>query len=274
MKTFALIIALEIVCRAASLAGELVILGPHGGRVLVLDSTTIPNVEYLVNKERRLEIALLDRKRKAIQPSKQKVSVSLSRPYSNRVIDVEVKKRGGVFFTDPIPEGRFFTISIAVTATPGARSVSAHADHDETLMPSGKPRYLDVSANEGKGALVGVPDPVDEVFIEIAKVWHQLEWEYINEDYGKLEERAEALCALLKALPGKAGDKAQDVRPMVDAMLKDVASLMAASAGRAVRKATENVFAFKAKLMKLQAMVPSQSSYRRIVERDFRYRTE
>ncbi len=68
--------------------------------MIFLDSTTIPNVEFVVNKDGRAEIALLDKERKPIALAEQTVTVTAGARTSAKKLKVE--KQGDIFVTDPL----------------------------------------------------------------------------------------------------------------------------------------------------------------------------
>ena len=71
------ILALSLTAFALVATGhEAVTIGPNGGRVVYLDSTEVPNVEFIVNAESRAEIYLLDKDRQPLALDKITVEVT------------------------------------------------------------------------------------------------------------------------------------------------------------------------------------------------------
>ena len=137
MKTKLVIITAVAAFAASAFAHERITIGPKGGRVIYLDSTTIPNVEFVVNKDGRAEIALLDKDRKPIALAEQTVTVTGGSRASTKKLKVE--KQGDVFLTEPVPAGAPYTVVMQIKEKPDAKALTARVNYNPTPAKSGKP---------------------------------------------------------------------------------------------------------------------------------------
>ena len=98
MKTNIALLSLVLTLTSLSHGHEAVTIGPNGGRVLYVDSSTTPNVEVIVNKEGRAEISLLDKDRKPIPLTTQTLSVTAGPRTEAKKLTTEAQ--GTKFLTD------------------------------------------------------------------------------------------------------------------------------------------------------------------------------
>src|SRR5688572_1935417 len=138
-----------LVLATSAFAHERITIGPKGGRVVYLDSTTVPNVEFVVNKEERGEITLLDKERKPIALADHAITVTAGPRASAKKLPVE--KAGDGFLTEKVPAGAPYTVVIQVKENAKAKPLIARVNYDPKPAASGKPTYLDDSVNEGSG---------------------------------------------------------------------------------------------------------------------------
>lgn len=188
----------------SAFAHERITLGPKGGRVIFLDSTTIPNVEFIVNKEGRAEITLLDKERKPLTLEERSVIVTAGPRASAKKLKVE--KQGDVFLTEPVPPGAPYTVIMQIKEKPDAKPLTARVNYNPTPAKSGKPDYLDDSVNEGSGPSVKVPEKLEGHWAEITGHHGELKDNFKEKKYEALDEVTQAFTVLLQALPAKSGD--------------------------------------------------------------------
>jgi hypothetical protein len=158
MKT-QLTVLLAAVFATTALAHERITLGPNGGRVLFVDSPATPNVEFLVNKEGRAEISLLDVDRKPLAPAERTLTVTGGPRASARKLATELKD--GRFVTELVPAGAPYAVVIQLKESADAKALTLRVNYDPTLAKSGKPEYLDDSVNDGSGPSIQPPAVAD-----------------------------------------------------------------------------------------------------------------
>jgi hypothetical protein len=258
MKNKLVTLAAVAAFAASAFAHERITLGPKGGRVIFLDSTTIPNVEFVVNKDGRAEIALLDKDRKPIALAEQSVTVTGGPRASTTKLKVE--KQGDIFVTDPVPAGAPYTVVMQIKEKPDAKALTARVNYNPTPAKSGKPDYLDDSVNEGSGPSVKVPEKLDGHWAEINGHHGELKDNFKEKKYEALDEVTQAFTVLLKALPAKSGDKQAAVAAQVDALVKDVDAIAQANAARELSDAAKSLEAVNTGLAALKKNYPDKTA--------------
>ncbi len=254
MKT-KLLLSLALALTTAALAHERITLGPNGGRVIFVDSPTTPNVEFLVNKEGRAEITLLDVDRKPLPPGARTVTVTGGPRASAKRLATELKD--GRFVTEPVPSGAPYAVVLQIKESPDAKALTLRVNYDPTPAKSGKPEYLDDSVNEGSGPSIQVPDTLAGLFGEINQHHAELKDNFKGKKYEPMDEVTQAFTVLLKALPAKSGAQAAAVQPLVDALVADLTAIAHANAARRLPDAAKNVESLNAGLLKLAQHYPS-----------------
>jgi hypothetical protein len=258
MKRILITLITAAVLATASHAHERITIGPKGGRVIYLDSPSIPNVEFLVNKDGQAEIALLDKERKPLALEERNITVTAGPRASAKKLAVE--KKGDAFLTEKIPAGAPYTVVIQIKDKANAKPLFARVNYNPAPAPSGKPTYLDDSVNEGSGPNIKAPDTLDGVFAEINQHHKELTDGLKDKAYEPLGEVTQAFTVLLKAVPAKSGDKQAAVQTQVDVLVKDLAAIAEANAARALDKAAENVKSFNAGLAALKKNFPEKTA--------------
>ena len=241
MKTTLLTFAVATLTGTA-LAHERITIGPKGGRVIYVDSTTTPNVEFLVDPEGRAHIALLDKRREPISLGEQTISVTAGPRASAKKLTAE--KQGDTFVTEKLPGGAPYTVIIQLKEGAAAKPQTLRLNYDPTPAKSGKPQYLDDSVNDGSGPSIKPPDLLDGLFAEINQHHGELKENFKGKKYEALDEVTQAFTVLLNALPGKSGTKAAAVQPQVEALVKDLAAIAEANAERKLTAAAKNLDSF------------------------------
>jgi hypothetical protein len=245
-----LTVLLSAVLATSALAHERLTIGPGGGRVLFVDSITTPNVEFLVNKEGRAEITLLDKDRKPLPPGQRSVVVTGGPRASSKKLAVESK--GDRFVTEPVPAGAPYTVVIQLKEASDAKALTLRVNYDPTPAKSGKPEYLDDSVNDGSGPSIQPPATLEGLFGEINQHHGELKDGFAGKKYEPLDEVTQAFTVLLKALPAKSGDKTAAVQPQVDGLVKDLAVIADANAARKLDDTAKHLESFNAGLAMLK----------------------
>jgi hypothetical protein len=254
MKTNFAILALGAILATSALAHEAVTIGPNGGRVIYLDSQGIPNVEIVVNKEGRAEIALLDKDRKSITLDKQTVVVNAGPRGGAKKLTTEIKD--GKFLTDKLPSGAPFYIVVQLHETVDAKAITLRLNYDPAPAASGKPAYLDDSVNDSSGDNIEVPSTAEGIFAELNQHQKELDDAVPNKKYEAIDEITRAYPKLAKGLPDKSGEKKTAATTAVEKLAKHLTAVHQASAARNLDAGKEDVAAVKATLGELKKLYP------------------
>lgn len=262
MKT-KLIAILALVSTLAT-AHEAVTIGPNGGRVLYVDSQVTPNVEVIVNKEGRAEIALLDKDRKPITDGPQTVSVTAG-PRSD-LKKLAVEKQGAKFVTDKVPDGAPYVIAIQVKEAADAKAITLRLNYDPAPAASGKPNYLDDSVNATSGDNIEVPATAAGIWAELNQHQSELVEGMAEKKYEALDEVTRAYPKLAKGLPAQSGDKKDAAQALVDTLLKHLGDVRAASAARKLDDAKAPAAGVESTLAELKKLYPADVANAKLAE--------
>jgi hypothetical protein len=258
MRTIQLTTVVALLTCTAALAHERITIGPRGGRVVYLDSTEIPSVEFFVDKEQRGRITLLDKERKPMAPAERSVVVTAGPRAGAKKLKIEPEADG--YVTEALPAGAPYTVVIQIKERPGAKGLTARVNYDPTPARSGKPVYIDDSVNEGSGPRLKVPETLDRLFAEINQHHGELKDGFKEKKYEALDEVTQAFTVLLKALPGKSGDKASAVQPQVDTLVADLDAIADANARRTLTDAAKSLDHFDSALISLKKQYPEKTA--------------
>jgi hypothetical protein len=256
MKTNITTLGVAALLASAAFAHEAVTIGPNGGRVLYVDSPTTPNVEVIVNKEGRAEIALLDKDRKLIKPEKQTVTVNAGPRGAAKKLNTEIKD--GKFVTDKVPAGPPYFIVLQLHETEGAQAITLRLNYDPAPAASGKPAYLDDSVNDSSGDNIEVPDTAEGIWAELNQHQKEIEEAVPEKKYEAIDEITRAYPKLAKGLPAKAGDKQKEVSAAVDTLVKHLAAVHEAGAARNPDEAKKAANSVKQALEALKKLFPEK----------------
>lgn len=237
-------------------AHEAVTIGPNGGRVLYVDSPATPNVEVLVNKEGRAEIALLDKDRQPISSGEQTLTATAGPRTALKKLTLE--KQGTKFLTDKMPDGAPYVMVIQIKEAAGARPITLRLNYDPAPAESGKPKYLDDSVNAHSGENIEVPASAAGIWAEINQHQSELTEGVAEKKYEALDEVTRAYPKLAKALPAQSGDKHAAAQPLVDSLVKHLASVREASAARKLDTAAPALEGIGTVLKDLKALYPAE----------------
>lgn len=262
MKTKHILATLAFLTTAA-LAHEAVTIGPNGGRVLYVDSTVTPNVEFIVNAEGKAEISLLDKDRKLITDGAQSLTVTAG-PRSD-LKKLAIEKQGTKFITEKVPDGAPYTIAIQLKESADAKTITLRLNYD-TALENGKPKYLDDSPNLTSGDNIEVPTTAAGIWAELNQ--HQLEiTEAVPEKkYEAIDEITRAYPKLAKGLPAVSGDKKDAVQALVDTLVKHLASVREASAARKLDEAKPGMEGIASTLAELKKLYPADVANAKLAE--------
>lgn len=262
MKTKHILATLAFLTTAA-LAHEAVTIGPNGGRVLYVDSTVTPNVEFIVNAEGKAEISLLDKDRRPITDGAQSLTVTAG-PRSD-LKKLAIEKQGTKFVTEKVPDGAPYTIAIQLKESADAKAITLRLNYDTTLE-NGKPKYLDDSPNLTSGDNIEVPATAAGIWAELNQ--HQLEiTEAVPEKkYEAIDEITRAYPKLAKGLPAQSGDKQAAAQALVDTLVKHLASVREASAARKLDEAKPGMEGIASTLAELKKLYPADVANAKLAE--------
>jgi hypothetical protein len=244
-------------------AHEAVTIGPHGGRVLYVDSPVTPNVELLVNSEGKAEICLLDKHREPIVDGSQSISVTVG-PRSEAK-KLAVTKQGPKFVTEALPHRDPYLIVVQLRESAEAKAITLRLNYD-TTPSNGKPKYLDDSPNLTSGDNIEVPTTAAGIWAELNQ--HQLEiTEAVPEkEYEAIDEITRAFPKLARGLPAQSGDKREAAQALVDQLVKHLASVREASAARKLEKTKADMEGIAASLAELKKLYPADVANAKLAE--------
>ena len=120
MKTKIAIIAALVASLAFATAAEK-IKAPNGGRII---DTVTPNAEFLITKDKKVEVRFLDDAGKVVAPAAQTVTVTMGD--RSAPTKLAFTKDGDKLVSDKvIPEGKELPVVVQIKTTPEAKSVAA-----------------------------------------------------------------------------------------------------------------------------------------------------
>jgi hypothetical protein len=263
MKTH-IALAILAITTTAALAHEAVTIGPAGGRVIYVDSTTTPNVELLVNAEGKAEISLLDKDRKPITLDQQTLSVTAGpRSGAKKLI---AEKQGAKFVTDKVPDGAPYTIVMQLKESADAKPIVLRLNYDPEPAESGKPAYLDDSPNLTSGDNIEVPATAAGIWAELNQHQQELIDGLAEKKYEALDEVTRAYPKLAKGLPAQTGDKKDAAQALVDTLVKHLADVRAASAARKLADAKAPAEGVATMLTELKKLYPADVANAKLAE--------
>ena len=247
-----------LVLTPSTFAHERITIGPKGGRVIYLDSTTIPNLELIVKSDGRAEIMLLDKDRKIIAPTEQDISVTAGPRASAKKMKIEKTVDG--YVTEKLPDGAPYVVIVQIKEKPDGKPLTGRLNYDPKPATGGKPTYLDDSVNEGSGPSVKIPESLDGLWAEINGHHGELKDNYKGKKYEQLDEVTQAFTKLLQALPAKSGDKQSTVTPQIGAIIKNVVAIAEANAGRNLDDAKASLDAVNQGVEALKKNYPAKTA--------------
>ena len=254
MKTRITSLAFIALFTVAAFAHEAVTIGPSGGRVLYVDSTTTPNVEIIVNATGQAEISLLDKDRKLISLDKQSVAVNAGPRGTAKKLEVE--KKDGKFVTAKVPEGAPYFIVLQLKETPESKAITLRLNYAPEKAPSGKPAYLDDSVNASSGDNIEVPATAAGIWAELNQHQKELDDAVPNKKYEAIDEITRAYPKLAKGLPAQSGDKQAAATALVEKLVKHLAGIHAASAARKLDDAKADLQGITSAIAELKKLYP------------------
>ena len=252
-----------LVLAGSALGHEAVTIGPDGGRVVYLDSTAVPNVEFLVNAEGRAEIHLLDKDRKPIALDPITIQVTAGPRGGAKKLDGE--KQGTKYITAPVPDGAPFYIVAQIKPSADATALTARLNYDPRPAESGKPAYLDDSVNAHSGDNIAVPDTAAGIWAELNQHQMELVENVTEKKYEALDEVTRAYPILAKGLAAKSGNIA-GTSALIDTLVKHLAAVREAGAARTLDAAKEGMDGIAATLAELKKLYPADVANAKLAE--------
>lgn len=249
------ILALALTATAlVATAHESVTIGPHGGRVVYLDSTEVPNVELFVNAEGRAEIFLLDKDRQPL--ALEKLSVDVTAGSRSNAKKLETEKQGTKVVTSAVPDGAPFYIVAQIKTGMLAKPLTARVFYDPKSAESGKPAYLDDSVNSQSGENIALPDTAAGIWAELNQHQIELVEGVAEKKYEAIDEVTRAYPILVKGVAAQAGDQAA-AAALAETLVKHLASVREASAARTLKASKPGMEGIAAALAELKKLYPS-----------------
>lgn len=111
-----LILAATLVSAASLSAGEKVVAGPKGGRLL---ENTAPQAEFFVNDDRKVEINFYEAS-KPVAPGAQLVAITAEPKTGRKTLEME-KTGTGYVSKAPLPDGEPYRVVVQLRENPDAR---------------------------------------------------------------------------------------------------------------------------------------------------------
>lgn len=255
MKKAILTLTLVTVAHFAT-AHEAVTIGPNGGRVVYLDSTAVPNVEFIVNAEGRAEIHLLDKDRKPL--ALDQITVEVTAGPRGGAKKLEGAAQGTKYVTAALPDGVPYFIVAQIKPAAAAKALTARLNYDPKPVESGKPAYLDDSVNAHSGDNIAVPDTAAGIWAELNQHQMELVENVAEKKYEAIDEVTRAYPILAKGLVEKSGDQSAAAGPLVESLVKHLATVHDASAARTLDAAKDGMSGIAATLTELKALYPDE----------------
>lgn len=262
MKKAILTLALGAVALLAT-AHEAVTIGPNGGRVVYLDSTAVPNVEFLVNAEGKAEIHLLDKDRKPL--ALDQITLEVTAGPRGGAKKLEGAAQGAKYVTGPVPDGAPYYIIAQIKTGAGAKALIARLNYDPTPAASGKPAYLDDSVNASSGDNIAVPDTAAGIWAELNQHQMELVENVAGKKYEAIDEVTRAYPILAKGLAAKSSDLPA-AAGLIDTLVKHLAAVREAGAARTLDAAKDGMAGITATLTELKALYPGDVANAKLSE--------
>ncbi len=262
MRISVSILVLSAVALVAT-AHEAVTIGPNGGRVVYLDSTAVPNVEFIVNAEGKAEIYLLDKDRKPLALDAITVEVTAGpRGGAKKLVG---EAQGTKYVTATLPDGAPYYIVAQIKPDDRARALTARLNYDPKPAESGKPAYLDDSDNAHSGDNIAVPDTAAGIWAELNHHQMELVENVAGKRYEAIDEVTRAYPVLAKGLAAKSGDLPA-ASGLIDALVKHLAAVGDASAARTLDAAKAGMSGIESTLKQLKALYPQEVANAKLAE--------
>lgn len=258
------ILALNLLLAGFGFAHEAVTIGPNGGRVLYVDSTTTPNVEVIVKKEGRAEVSLLDKDRQPIKLAEQSLSITAGPRAEAKKLTIE--KQGTKFLTDKVPDGAPYTMVLQLKEAQDAKAITLRLNYDITPAESGKPMYLDDSVNASSGDNIKVPATAAGIWAELNQHQGELVEGVAEKKYEAIDEVTRAYSKLAHGLPAQSGDKQAAAEPLVETLTKHLETVREASATRNLDQAKPGMEGIAATLTELKKLYPVEVANAKLAE--------
>lgn len=262
MKKTIVTLSLTAIALVAT-AHEAVTIGPNGGRVVYLDSTDVPNAEFLVNAEGRAEIYLLDKDRKPLALDKLTLEVTAGPRGGAKKLEGEAQ--GTKYVTGALPDGAPYFIVAQIKTGGDAKPLTARINYDPKPVESGKPAYLDDSVNAHSGDNIAVPDTAAGIWAEMNQHQMELVENVAEKKYEAIDEVTRAYPILAKGLAAISGDLAA-APALIETLVKHLAAVREASAARTLDAAKDGMEGINGTLKELKALYPDDVANAKLSE--------
>jgi hypothetical protein len=258
MKISSLIAAVFCLLSLQASAHERITIGPRGGRILFVDSTATPNIEFKVNAEGRAEISLLDKNRRIIPLQGQTLTLTAGPRESAKKL--ALTREGDLLISDKLPDGAPYTVVLQLKEAPANKALTLRVRYDSAPAKSGKPVYLDDSVNAGSGPSIKVPDSLEGLFAEVNQHHGELQDGFKERKFEALDEVLQAFTVLLEALKARASqsNNAAAVETNVTALLKSLGAIAAANDARTLESEGGEIEAVKLGIGRLKQAYPEK----------------
>ena len=257
MKAHLIILAiLTAFCGSLHAHGRFII-GPNGGRLIAIESSTTPNAEFKVSADRRFEITFLDKDRKPLAPGERKLVVTAGDRSAAKKLSVETK--GDTLITEVAPEGTDYYVIMQLREPGAAKSVPFRLHYNTTACGDcKKPEWLCECGAKHSGRNVDVPASLEGLWAEINQHTEELHEGTADKAYEAIDEVTEAFPVLVTALPGKTEAAKQAEAGRLVAELKAALNgVRDAFAARKPAEADPHMDAVTKSLAKLKALYPA-----------------
>lgn len=249
--------ALLALC-GSTLAHERITLGPHGGRLIAIDSATTPNAEFNVTPDNRFQIGFLDKDRKPMPVGDRKLTVTAGERSAAKKLTTEIKDNR--YLTGIAPEGKDYHV-IMQLREPGASKSKTFRLHYNLVVcgECNKVEWLCSCGAKNSGRNVEVPATLDGLWAEINQHTRELKEGAADKSYEAVDEITEALPVLATALPGKTDTaKKAEAGRLVAELIASVAAIRSAFAARQSADSARYLEALEKTLGALKALYPSE----------------
>jgi hypothetical protein len=258
------ILAVHLLLPAFLTAHEAVTIGPHGGRVVFLDSPEIPHVEIRVDATGHAEIHLLDKDRKPLPPDAFTVQVTAGPRSGAKKLAGTVQ--GTKVVAGPVPDGAPYLIVAQIKSPSLAKTLTARLHYDPRPAESGKPAYLDDSVNARSGDNIAVPGTAAGIWAELNQHQSELVEGVAEKKYEAIDEVTRAYAKLAEGLPSRSGERAAAASPLVEALVAHLAAVHEANAARKLDTAARSLEGITTTLGELKGMYPPEVANAKLAE--------
>jgi len=244
-------------------AHERITVGPGGGRLAFLDSTTTPSAEFNV-KDGKVHVTLLDKDLKPIALAGQTLAVTAGERGNAGKLKVTTD---GNDFVAAMPEGDDYWCVFRLKESKSAKARTFRVHYQSAVCGDcKKAEWACTCGNKGSGKEVEIPGDLKGLWAEINGHHGELEEALEGRDFAAIDEVTDAFPLLLAALPGKSGGKASAAKPLVETAIENLAAIHAAGAARTPAEAKANASNVDAAVAGLKKLFPADVANAKLPE--------